>query len=613
MITNRDIKYLNRDFDDFRTQLITFSKTYFPSTYTDFSPSSPGMMFMEQVAYVGDVLSFYLDNNVQETFLQYSTQPNNIYELAYMFNYKPKTTGLAVANIDFYQLIPAKSLGANNIIPDYDYSLFIGENTLITSTRGASFIIEDSIDFSISNSLDPTEVSIAQVINGDPTYFLLKKSRKGNSGTINSVSYSFGGYEEFPTIEIKDSNIAEIIDIIDSDGNKWYEVDHLAQELVYDSIKNTNINDPNNYQNNIDSPYILKTKQVQRRFTTRFINPTTLQIQFGSGKPGDIDEEFIPNPDNVGLGLPFEKNKLTTAFNPLNIIFTNTYGIAPTNTVLTIRYLTGGGVFSNVEANTLTSVSTNNVSFKINNLNPTTSNYVLNSLASNNPEAADGGKDGDSIEEIRLNAISNFSSQLRNVTSNDYLVRALSMPSKYGLISKAYAQKPLAGQDDVTLDLYVLSYDINRKLKIASNTLKNNLKTYLEQYRIIGDSINIKDAYIINIGVDFEIVTFPNYNNNEIIFKCIEELKSYFSIDRWGINYPIILKEIYIMLDKIEGVQTVKNISITNKTGISNGYSKYGYDIQGATQNNVVYPSLDPSIFEVKYPNQDIKGKVVKI
>jgi hypothetical protein len=611
MAVNRDINYINKDFNDYRSQLINFSQTYFPNTYTDFSPASPGIMFMEQAAYVGDVLSFYLDNQIQETFLQYARQDNNLYELAYMFGYKPKTTGLATAEISFYQLVPSK-LSGTEYIPDYDYALYINENTNIETSTGVSFIIEDPIDFTVSNSLDPTTVSIAQISGNNPEYFLLKKTRKALSGTINTVNFNFGTYQEFPTVEINDSNIAEIVDIFDSEGNKWYEVDYLGQELVFDSIKNTNINDPNN-SNDLDTPYILKTKQVQRRFATRFLSQNQLQLQFGTGKPEDNDEDIIPNPNNVGLGLPFEKNKLTTAYNPTNFIFTNTYGIAPSNTTLTVRYLTGGGVSSNVAANTITNLNTNNVKFLKSNLNSTTAQYIFSSLSANNEQAASGGQDGDSIEELRQNSISNFNSQLRNVTSDDYLIRALSMPSKYGVISKAFTQKPKAGTSDSTLDLYVLTYDVNKKLNTSSLTLKNNLKTYINQYRMIGDSLSIKDAFIINIGCNFEIITLPNYNNNEVLTSCISSLQTYFDINKWQINQPIILRELYNLLDNIIGIQTVKNIQVINKTGTLSGYSQYAYNIESANQNGIIYPSLDPSIFEVKYPNEDIKGKVVTL
>jgi hypothetical protein len=613
MAVNRDIKYINKDFNEFRSQLLNYAQTYFPNTYTDFTPSSPGVMFMEMASYVGDVLSFYLDNQIQENFLQYARQSNNLYELAYMFGYKPKATGLATVNIDFYQLVPSK-LSGSVYVPDYDYALFVGANTQVSSrTTTTQFIIEDSIDFTISSSLDPTVVSVAQIAGSVPTYYLLKKTRKATSGTISTTSFSFGSPVEFSTVTINGANIAGVVDIVDSDGNIWYEVDHLAQELVFDGIKNTNINDPNNYQNSNDTPYILQTKQVQRRFTTRFLNPTTLQLQFGSGNPNDNDENVIPNPSNVGLGLPFEKDKLTTAYSPTNFIFTNTYGIAPSNTTLTVRYLTGGGVRSNVLANNLTVLNTSNIRFIKNNLNSNTAQFIFNSVASNNENAASGGRGGDSIEEIRQNSISNFSTQLRNVTADDYLIRALSIPPKYGVITKAYTEKPKADDANTTLDLYVLSSNSVGNLVNASTALKNNLKTYINQYRMIGDTISIKDAFIINIECNFEIIILPNYNSNEILFRCISALQDYFNINKWQINQPIVLRDINVLLDNIEGVQTINKIGILNKAGINSGYSQHAYDIAAATQNGVIYPSLDPSIFELKYPSINIKGKVVTI
>ena len=285
----------------------------------------------------------------------------------------------------------------------------------------------------------------------------------------------------------------------------------------------------------------------------------------------------------------------------------------PSNTTLTVRYYKGGGVQSNVLSNTINTVDTSTINFINGGLNSTTAQFVFDSIAATNPLAASGGKDGDTIEEIRQNSISNFSTQLRNVTADDYLVRALSMPAKYGKISKAYTQKPQADEANTTLDLYVLTDNINNNLTTASDALKNNLKTYLNQYRMIGDVISIKDAFVINFAINFEIITYPNYNSSEVIERCIIALKDYFNIDKWQINQPIIVPDLYVMLDALEGVQTVKNVILTNKAGTTSGYSQWAYDMNGANQNGTIFPSLDPSIFEIKYPNTDIKGSVVKL
>jgi len=364
----------------------------------------------------------------------------------------------------------------------------------------------------------------------------------------------------------------------------------------------------------------MQLEKVQRRFTTRFTSETTLEIQFGSGTTGDVDELITPNPNNVGLGLPYEQSKLTTAFDPTNFLYTDTYGIAPSNTTLTVRYLTGGGVTANVEAGTLTSLAgTTNISFINNNLNSATANYIFNTIAVNNPQAASGGGSGDTLEEIRQNTLVAYQSQLRNVTPNDYLVRALSMPSNYGSVAKAFVQpvkasdSTLPGQIPTTLNLYVLGYNASGYLNQVSDTVKQNLNTYLSEYRIAGDSVTIKDGYVINIGCDFEVVVRPNYINSEVLVNCLTELKAYFKTENWQFNQPIILKDLNILLDKVPGVQTVKSVIITNKTGVSQGYSEFAYDTSIATQGNVIYPSIDPMIFEVKYPDTDIKGRVVSL
>ena len=615
----RDIRYINRDFNDFRNTLINYSKTYFPDTYNDFTETSTGMLFIEMASYVGDVLSFYIDNQIQETFIQTARQTENLFNLSYMLGYVPKVTTAASVDIDFYQQVPAKSVGGVTV-PDYDYTLKIPENTQISSNTNSNikFLIEDVVDFSVSSSMDPTEVSVYQLSGTQPTFYLLKKTRKSVSATVNTTTFTFTSPQRFDTRTLNVSNLIGILDVKDSNDNTWYEVPNLAQENVFDSIRNTNVNDPN-YVDNSDAPYLLQLKQVQRRFVTRFKNESTLEIQFGAGSFGDNDEEIVPNPDNVGLGLPFEKTKLTTAFSPLNFVFTNTYGIAPSNTTLTVRYLTGGGIGANVEAGSLTVVDDTNIIFLNPNLaDSNLANTIFNSVASNNVLAADGGQDGDTIEELRRNATGNFQNQLRTVTQEDYIIRALSMPSNLGVIAQAYARPAKIGEYQpgelpTVLDLYILSYDINKKLRTASSTLKKNLKTYLSEYRMINDSIKIKDAFIINIGVEFDIIVLPNYNNNETLTKCVTTLSTYFNIDQWQINQPIILKDLYILLDKVEGVQTVKRVKITNIAGEALGYSAYGYDVEGATVNNVVYPSLDPMIFEVKNLNEDIKGRVVPL
>jgi hypothetical protein len=566
---------------------------------------------MEMSAYVGDVLSFYLDNQIQENFIQFARQENNLYTLAYMLGYKPKVTGVALANIDIYQQIPS---GVGNI-PDYRYVVYISSNSVLTSNIAGStnFLLLDSVDFTISSSQDPTEVTVVPppTPGGTPEYFLLKKTRKAISGNIQTKNFSFGSPQRFQTIELSDSSIIQILDITGSNGDKWYEVPYLAQEMIYEPISNVG-------SDSGEVPYLLQLTKMPRRFVTRFTSPSTLQIQFGAGTTtANTEEEIIPNPTNIGNSLIPVDNKLTTAYDPANFLYTSTYGIAPSNTTLRVRYLTGGGVATNVPANSITNIADRDNFITVpNGLVPSIVEYVKQSVIITNPTSATGGQDGDTVEELKLNSLAAFGTQLRTVTQADYLVRALSLPSQYGSIAKVYAEPErlenlLPGESLSSVNLYVLAYDNTKKLKNATSGLKQNIKTYLSQYRIINDSVKIRDGFIINISVGFDIVILPNYNNNEVLFRCLTAVRDYFNIDKWQINEPIILKDLFIMLDKIDGVQTVKTINISNQVG--GLYSSYAYDISGATRDNVIYPSVDPMIFEVKFPDTDIKGRVVSL
>jgi len=621
MAEKRDIKYVNREFESFRQGLIEYTKTYFPTTYNDFTPASPGMMFMEMSAYVGDVLSFYLDNQIQETFLQYARQQENIYSLAYTMGYRPKASSAAIATLTFYQLIPA-TVSSSATIPDFRFTLNVPPNTQVASVvnPNATFLVRDRVDFSFSSSEDPTNLSVYQVnsTTGQPEFYLLEKTREAISATTTTFSASFGASQKFSTVTISDTNILGILDATDSNGNTWYEVPYLAQEMIFDEVKNTNTNDPN-FSIGTDARFLLKLTKQPRRFVTRFKDSSNLEVQFGAGTVGSTPEIIVPNPENVGLGLPYKKEKLTTAFAPSNFLFSSTYGIAPSNTTLSIRYLKGGGAVANVAANELTTITTGGTLFNNSGLPAGAgTDAIFNSLAVNNLTAATGGGDGDSLEDIRLNSMAAFASQLRSVTKEDYLVRALSMPADYGTVAKVYAQPTMrsdvnTGETPSTLDLFILSYDSIKNLRTASSAIKSNLRTYLTQYRMLNDSVRIKDAFIINISVNFDIITLPNFNNNQVILECINQVQGFFNIDNWQINQPIILRELYALLDLVKGVQTVKNIEILNKAGTANGYSVNAYDIKGGTLNNIIYPSLDPSIFEVKFLDSDIQGRVVNL
>ena len=599
MITkDKNIKYLNKSFSDFKTSLQEFAKTYFPDTYNDFSESSPGNMFIEMASYIGDVSSFYIDTQIQENFLNLAKEQESLYNLAYSFGYRPKLSYASTTNIEISQLVPL--LGNS---PDLDYCLLIPANTAVTSnTNFSKFLTIEDVDFSQTSSVDITYYN--------NSYLLFTKSVPVISAEIKSITAPFSSPEKFSSFTINDNNILQILSISGSDGSKWYEVPYLAQNIIFSSSLNLTSG-----SDGID--YLLQLKNVPNRFITRIKNTGSIELQFGAGISNQNDIDLLPTPNNINLGLISSVGGLIDDYNKASIFFTKDYGVSP-STNLNIQYLVGGGVESNVQSNALTSLDTTNALswFKYNPSTPNLNQLIIQNIMVNNSSPAVGGRGGDTSEEIRLNTMNAYTAQNRAVTKEDYIFRTLSLPSRYGNIAKAYITQEtfnstgnLISNNPLSLDLYVLAYNSNKQLTQANNTLKNNLKTYLNEYRMITDAINIKNAFYINIGVNFEITVDPSYNNKELLSTCISQIKNYFNIDAWQINQPVILSEINALLIQIPGVRSISKVEIINKQG--GDYSPYGYDIVGATKNNIIYPSVDPSIFEVRFPDLDINGRVI--
>lgn len=609
MAQDRDIKYVNREFGDFKNQLIEYAKNYFPDSYNDFSPASPGMMFIEMAAYVGDVLAFYQDTQLQETYIQYTKNPGNLYNLAYMMGYRPKVSTISEVDIEVYCTLPV--LPNSNGQPDWSKAPSIPPGTVLEAVTAdrPRFIIDHPIDFAFSSSLNPTAIVISQLdpITFQPLEFGVLKKFKAYSGEIKEVTENIGGVEKFKTIIIEDDDIIGIHSIEDSEENIWYEVPYLGQDTIYEDTANTSTDKG-------VVPYVLSLQKVPRRFVSRFLSTRELQVQFGSGIAAEQDSIITPVPDTIGVGATPYNSTLRYAYDPSNFLSTQTYGLAPSNTALRIRYIVGGGIPSNVPANSINTV------VELPELIGDTSRQ--STLTFNNTTPATGGKDGDSIEELRENSMRAFNEQGRVVTLQDYLVRALSLPAKYGTVSKVHIiqdqlNNPNKRTDSIidsnplSLSIYTLSYDSNKNLISTTPNLRNNLQTYLSQYTMLTDAINIRDAFVINIEVTFDVIIRPNFTAKDVLLACTARLKDYFSIVKWGINQPINLSNIYTLLDKEKGVQTVQKVQVMNKVG--GDYSQYAYDIVAATRNNVVYPSYDPMIFEVKYLDRDIKGRITTL
>jgi hypothetical protein len=625
-LIKKDIRYLAKDFNSMKSNLIDFAKTYFPNTYQDFNEASPGMMFLELAAYVGDVLSFYTDVTLQESMINYSTERQNIINMAQSMGYFPKNRVASVVELDVFQIIPSVTDDNGILVPDWNYALAIEEGMVVASDindETIRFRTLDYLDFKYSSSLDPTEITPFEVndVNGGIDFWLIKKSVKAISGVIAEKTFTFQSPQPYSKVTLVEPNLIEVLNATDSDGNTWYHVPYLAQDTIFEAVPNIPRNDKFLSKNREQAPYLLKLRKIPRRFTSRQIgNSGTFQLQFGSGVSDLNDEILIPNPDLISGGMRNTSNVLVSDLNPANFLYTKTYGIAPSNTTLRVQYTVGGGQQDNVPANTITRILDKTILADEISLDSALYRRVLNSLAVTNPNPASGGKNGDDLEEIRQNALAHFASQNRAVTKEDYMIRAYSLPPKYGSIAKMYVTKDSdmtyngtgdkhTQQNNLGISFYVLGYDSDINLTPINEATKENLKTYMDQYRMMTDGITIKDAYIINIGVEFDIISLPNQNGNQVVLRCINKLRDYFDITKWQINQPIVLSNLYTELDRIEGVQTVSSIRVVNKYDETLGYSKNVYDIPSATREGIIFPSLDPSIFEVKFPDNDIIGK----
>jgi hypothetical protein len=616
--STKEVNLLGRDFGGLRLNLIDFAKQYYPNTYNDFNESSPGMMFMEMASYVGDVLSYYTDTQLRESILEQAKERKNVISLAQSFGYTPKLYSPSTTTLSVYQLVPA-----TNNLPDLSYALVVKEGMQVTSTSNPNvvFTTKQKVDFSYSSSFsDPLEVSVYQIDAGNnPIRFLLKKKVEAISGELVTRTFTFGTPIPYDKINISEEGLIDVVSITDSNGDLWTKVDFLGQQTIFEQVRNISANNTGLENYSQETPYVLKLKKIPKRYITRIEDDGSLSIQFGSGLSTNM-EDLVPDPK-----LNLKLDNIVNSIDPSNFLYTAEYGLAPANTTLTVVYRVGTGIGDNVPARDLSNIS----SVVFDNTLPTSavSNEVVASLAAVNEEPTSGGKFSDTVEEIRQQAISFFPTQNRAVTLNDYTVRAYSLPPQFGSVSKVYvipdykdrSTSKIATLNGLGLKLFALGKNNVGALANLNQATKQNLKNYMSFYRILTDALNILDGNIINIGVEFEIVVLPNYNANEVLLRCVSELKNYFNIDKWQINQPILLSDIYVLLDKVDGVQTVVRpstggdggLQIVNKYG--GEYSEKRYNIKNATRNGIIYPAKDPAIFEVKFPDVDIKGRVVPL
>ena len=416
----KEVRYLNKDFSAFKSNLIEFAKIYFPNTYNDFNESSPGMMFIEMASYVGDVLSYYIDNQFKESLLAFAQEKRTVYNMAQTFGYKPKLASPSLGRVDVFQTVPAKQFGSGaslTVKPDLDYALKISAGMRLSSNNGVNFRTIEDVNFKFSSSFDPMKVNVYESSGNVPVTYLLKKSAKIESGDTKTEYFTFTDAEKYTRIVLAEQNVTEIITCTDDDGNNWYEVGYLAQDSVFSDMENDGLNDPDLGTFSDSAPYLLRLIKTSRRFTTFIRTDGRTEMRFGAGISDSPDEEIVPNPENVGSSLPGSPSKLGEALDPSNFLKTRSYGQAPSNTTLVITYRYGGGVGHNSRANSIQEIVSINSS--VANTVGLNENLLSNTRASvtvNNPSPTTGGSGAESVFDVKQNTLAYFQAQSRAFT-----------------------------------------------------------------------------------------------------------------------------------------------------------------------------------------------------
>tara|TARA_B100001094_G_scaffold318301_1_gene361680 strand:- start:461 stop:2266 length:1806 start_codon:yes stop_codon:yes gene_type:complete len=590
------INYTSRDFSSIRNDLITHVKRYYPNVYQDFNEASFGSIMIDTAAYIGDILSFYMDYNVNESFIESSVETNNIIKLARQMGYKytgiPASSGI----VTIYIVVPSS---ANGTQPDLNYAPILKKGAVFSGPQQATFTLNEDVDFSSPSN----EVVVATVDSdtGVPTGYAIKASGQVISGQIKQRDIEVSDYERFRKVIVDDQNITEIISVFDTNGNQYYEVDYLTQDVIFVPIINKNADSDK-------VPMIMKPKKVPRRFIFEQLS-NQYYLQFGYGSESNLDNETISDPSKVIMQVNGREYTVDESFDPTNLIETDKMGVAPANTLLTIHYRTNTTNSNNIGSKSLTNVSETNFVFSnMANLSSQKMRDVRSSMEFENEKPIVGSVTTPTSEEIKYRAYGSYSSQNRAVTSEDYKAVVYSMPPRFGAVKRCNI---VQDEDSFkrNLNLYVISEDDNGNLAESTSTLKNNLKTWISSYKMINDTIDILDARVVNFGINIEIIADEEKNKFDVLQKSIDAIKFEVLNTKYDIGEPIRISDIFRALKNVDGVLDVTKVKINRKVGPS--YSSFSYDIGLNTSNDgrLVEGKRDV-VFEVKFPDSDIIGTV---
>jgi hypothetical protein len=602
---DEELNYLNKDFNSFQGDLIRYAKSHYSDKIQDFSESGLGGLFVDMAAYVGDVLSFYLDHQFSELDIQTAIEPDNISRIARNSGIELKGASPAITDVDFYCKVPSKLVNGS-YIPDPLYLFKILQNTKVATTGNLNFELTETIDFAKKDLLGNllSDYSIGDTDgSGNPLNFILKKSGVCLSSTTYTEKINVDNTaKSFRTITLKQSDVSEIVSVTDSNLNNYYEVDNLAQDTIFESVENSLVDDISKARSN------LRVVSAPRRFIKNYSRKTgKTTIVFGGGTSDTYDDNIIPNPSDHAIKLFGDRKHFKKiSLDPNLLMQSNTMGVAPINTTLTIKYRAGGGLKYNVSSGTITNVKSLLTEFNQEGT-PSVIRSVRNSVEIDNPMRALGGTERFSDEDLRVIVSSGISSQGRIVSKKDLISRVYTMPNQFGRFFRVGVRP-----DPKNANASILSgvcIDNNSRLQYATDILKSNISIYLDEFRIIGDAIDILDAPIVNLRIKFTVSVLSKFNKQNVVSNVIQRLRRNLRIENMQIDQPINISELESIVQFTEGVNSVVMFEIENISGVNNNLNYIGtpYSITENIVDRMLYPPIG-GIFEIRYPNNDIKG-----
>ena len=590
---NRDINYLSKDFDSIKTDLIDYVKRHFPSDWRDFNDASGGMALLELMAYVGDVLSFNIDRQVNEAYINRAVELKNIVSLSQNFGYTPKNTTPAIVNL---------SVSA-------DMTDSTSSETLFKLIKGATVFsnFEPVVSFETLSDIDFSQPENRTVQTAGGTTTVSISGVSAVAGISKTFNYTVNSAIKFLKVTLPDSNINEIVSVSAADGSQYFQVDNLATDTIFTGEVNTD-------SSSGDAAYIMRLKRVPKRYVVER-EPTGLtSIRFGPGVLMEEDSEIIPNPNDFVLpptlrGSP--SGFAPAAINSTNFLKTKTLGVAPQNTTLTISYRAGGGVSTNVGPKTLTRFINKQINFNTPNLtsvSAVTTTDIFESISCTNYEQASGGEEAEPVSSIRENAVANVGSQMRCVTLQDYQTRIMAMPSQFGTVFRSFVRKD--PNNSLGVELFLITRNTQGQMTLPSSVIKNNIEAYIKRFRSFSDTVKIVPGRVVNFSVDFTIVPDPDANSQEALMECILLLQRIFDTSTTNFNDSIVVPDAQARLQSLQKVMSVPQLKINNRVGTVEGriYSGTEFNIN-ANMNSGIIKFPQDVVWELKYPNFDITGR----